>query len=234
MGRAHEWGLFARRRLERGTLLGELCGRVCTGEVSEAPSSSSSARQPHAALVATQHTRHQVQPWLRPKPPLDTPSSRIHHHPPKKSPSSTREQEVDAAVAADPRGLGGLRADKIKALDATSPACCEAAEAEAGGARAGAGAGWAKELVIDGACRLSSVVWASEQGEMGGERERCCLTLLSSRQRRPSRPLPPCSGSPCPDPGATKSCPLRFANAIDGLAAEPNIVWCAPRRGRWR
>ncbi len=33
-GRPHEWGVFARRALVRGTLLGELTGLVCTGEVS--------------------------------------------------------------------------------------------------------------------------------------------------------------------------------------------------------
>lgn len=33
-GRPHEWGVFARRSLVRGTLLGELTGLVCTGEVS--------------------------------------------------------------------------------------------------------------------------------------------------------------------------------------------------------
>lgn len=33
-GRPHEWGVFARRPLVRGTLLGELTGLVCTGEVS--------------------------------------------------------------------------------------------------------------------------------------------------------------------------------------------------------
>lgn len=104
----------------------------------------------------------------------------FHHqptHPPHPACPALPPQEVDAAVAADPRGLGGLLADKIKAVAMTSPACCEAAEAAAGGAGAGAGAasGWAKELVID---------------------------------------------------GAVKSCPLRFANAIDGLAEEPNVVWC--------
>lgn len=33
VGRRHEWGVFATRPLPAGTLLGELCGMVCTGEV---------------------------------------------------------------------------------------------------------------------------------------------------------------------------------------------------------
>lgn len=78
------------------------------------------------------------------------------------------KQEVDAAVAADPRGLGGLRADRIKSLGMTSPACCRAAAAAAAGVANGEAAGgggsgaaggkggvssrrgWSKELVIDG------------------------------------------------------------------------------------
>jgi hypothetical protein len=35
MGRQHEWGLFARRPLAVGTLIGEFCGLVCTGAVSQ-------------------------------------------------------------------------------------------------------------------------------------------------------------------------------------------------------
>ncbi|EFN57733.1 hypothetical protein CHLNCDRAFT_142988 [Chlorella variabilis] len=89
VGRRHEWGVFATRPLPAGTLLGELCGMVCTGE------------------------------------------------------------EVDDAVAAEPRGVGGLRADQIKALWMT-------AGGEEGG-RQPPRNGWARELVIDGSessCRL--------------------------------------------------------------------------------
>jgi hypothetical protein len=67
-------------------------------------------------------------------------------------------------VAADPRGLGGLRADKIKSLGMTAgpppqPFIASAATASSCGGRgppgaaggpAQRGSGWAQELVIDG------------------------------------------------------------------------------------
>ena len=67
-------------------------------------------------------------------------------------------------MAADPRGLGGLRADKIKSLGMTAgpppqPFITSAATASssggggaagAAGGRAQRGGGWARELVIDG------------------------------------------------------------------------------------
>ena len=43
VGRKHDWGLFARRPLAAGTLLGEFCGLVCTGAVSQSGMSPASS-----------------------------------------------------------------------------------------------------------------------------------------------------------------------------------------------
>lgn len=59
-------------------------------------------------------------------------------------------QEADAAAAADPRGLGGLRADKIKSLSMTVPRDGHRGGARGGGSAAGSAPGWSQELVIDG------------------------------------------------------------------------------------
>lgn len=83
-------------------------------------------------------------------------------------------QEADAAAAADPRGLGGLRADKIKSLSMTAPRDDQGGAAGGGGSEGGGAAGWLQELVIDGGWlgRCQLVMWncylINRSGEMKG------------------------------------------------------------------
>ncbi|KAI7844302.1 hypothetical protein COHA_002100 [Chlorella ohadii] len=114
-GRPHEWGVFARRALVRGTLLGELTGLVCTGE------------------------------------------------------------EADAAAAADPRGLGGLRADKIKSLSMTAPRDDQGGAAGGGGSEGGGAAGWLQELVIDGGAKSCVLRFVNSHQGIRSEPNTACI-----------------------------------------------------------
>lgn len=154
-------------------------------------------------------------------------------------------QEVDAEVAADPRGLGGLKSDKLKALCMTCPSrgAHQAGPGGAGGGKGGgSGTGWAKELMIDGEGACAWIQPSPRTGDQAGLGETGGALPASPALPHPPLhpPQVPPTAAPCASSTQTRACgrPPTWSGAPAGTPADLHcsrmlsqhrVSTCAPR-----